>query len=166
MTTFPAPPLITPRQMQILRSATAMAWADNQLEPGEIELMLDQFAVLFAKSADQEQALKQELTDYLGQNIPLEEVIPSITDPGDRALVLKLGYQVINASRRQPDEPLVNSEEVAAYQKLISLLEFSPAQVAELEAQVQAEKEPDSDPSILSPMVKLANQLHRIITPD
>ncbi|MDX1976495.1 MAG: TerB family tellurite resistance protein [Pseudanabaenaceae cyanobacterium bins.68] len=162
MTTFPAPPLITPRQMQVLRAATAMAWADGQLEPGEIELMLDQFAVLFTKSPAQQAALKQELSEYMGQNIPLEEVIPMITDQGDRNLVLKLGYQVINASRRNPNEAQVNPEEATAYQKLIALLGFSPAQVAELEAQVELNLEPDPT----NPMIELANQLHRIITPD
>jgi hypothetical protein len=136
MTNFPAPPLITPHQMSILRAATAMAWADGHLEPGEIAIMLDQFAVLFAKTESQQTALKLELAEYLGQNIPLEEVIPALTTESDRTLVLKLGYQVISSSRRTHEEPLINPEEAEAYQKLISLLGFSPEQVAAIEAEI------------------------------
>jgi hypothetical protein len=140
MSDIPAPPLITPHQMNILRAATAMAWADGQLEPDEISLLVNQLAALFSQrnslTESQTAALKSELSEYLGQNIPLEEVIPTITSDRDRALVLKLGYQVISASRRTPAEEPINLEEAEAYQKLIGLLNFSKAQVAAIEAEI------------------------------
>jgi len=125
-----APP-ISPRQMDILRVVTALAWADGHLEPDEIQLMLTEFARLFAKPSatetDREQ-LKVALQEYLGQNIPLEEVVPAIK-PEDRLLVAQLAYQVINASRRSPDEPKINLDEAAAFQRLIRLLKLSDAEV-------------------------------------
>jgi tellurite resistance protein len=159
MTNFPSPPLITPHQMNILRAATAMAWADGQLEPGEIYLILDQFAVLFSKSESQQVALKAELAEYLGQNIPLEEVIPSITTDSDRALVLKLGYQVISSSRRTPEEAQINPEEAEAYQKLISLLGLSANQVAAIEAEINPSSHGGADYLISN----LAINLHNLI---
>jgi hypothetical protein len=159
MIDFPPPPSVTPRQMDILRAATAMAWADGQLEPAEIQLMLEQFVVLFAKSESQQATLRVELQEYLGQNIPLEQVIPSISNASDRRLVLKLGYQVIWASRRTPDESLVNMDEAAAYQKLIGLLGFTSAEVTAIESEISAAATPTADGKIAD----LAVQLHTLI---
>ena len=94
------PPPISPRQMDMLRAVAAMAWADGKLEPDEIRLMLDEFATLFATSETERSSLKIQLRDYLGQNIPLEEVIPNVKSVEDRKTILKLGYQVIQASRK------------------------------------------------------------------
>ncbi len=132
----PSPPPITPRQMDILRVVTAMAWADGQLEPDEIKLMLDQFAILFGKSEAEKKSLKQSLREYLGQNIPLEEVIPHLKSTEDKKLVLKLAYQVIQASRRNPDEPRVNLDEAAAYQRLRRLLALPTEEAEDIEAEV------------------------------
>jgi len=163
MSNFPAPPLISPAQMNILRAATAMAWADGQLETDEIRVLLDQLAVLFCQSNSKDESqvagLKFELAEYLGQNIPLEEVIPSITNQSDRALVLKLGYQVISASRRTPDEDQINPDEAEAYQKLISLLNLSPAQVAAIEAEIM----PSANPAQDNLFANLATNLHSLI---
>ena len=111
MTTPELPPPISPRQMDMLRAVASMAWADGTLEPDEIRLMLDEFAVLFAKDEAGRDSLKKELKEYLGQNIPLEEVVPSIKSVEDRQMVLRLGYQVIQASRRSPNEPMINLDE-------------------------------------------------------
>ncbi len=135
----PPPPPITPRQMNLLRAVTAMAWSDGQLEPDEVRLMIDRFASLFSRSEAQQVALKQELQNYLDQNIPLDELIPQITTLEDRKLVLKLGYEVIRASARIPSEPKINAEEEAAYQRLVSLLSLPEAIVKEVEAEVEAE---------------------------
>jgi hypothetical protein len=122
--------------MDILRAVAAMAWADGKLEPDEIRLMLDEFAVLFAKNETERSSLKTRLRDYLGQNIPLEEVIPNIKSIEDRKLTLRLGYQVIQASRRSPDEPMVNLDEAAAYQRLVRILDLPPEVVANIEASI------------------------------
>ncbi|MFN3926002.1 MAG: TerB family tellurite resistance protein [Pseudanabaenaceae cyanobacterium] len=125
------PPPISPRQMDMLRAVTAMAWADGQLEPDEIKLMLAEFARLFAKSPEQEESLKSQLEEYLGQNIPLEEIVPRIR-PNDRPIVAQLAYQVIAVSRRQPNEPAINLEEAAAWQRLVRLLQLSEEETGEI----------------------------------
>lgn len=155
----PAPPPITPHQMDILRAVAAMAWADGQLEPDEIRLMSDQFAVLFAKNAVDERSLKQNLREYFGQNVPLEEVVPQLKNKEDRKLVLKLSYMVIQASRRSPGEPNVNLDEAAAYQRLVRLLELPIEEVEDIEAQVIPPDEVSSGGIIQS----LAEKLHSLI---
>jgi hypothetical protein len=148
------PPPISPRQMDILRAVTAMAWADGVLEPDEINLMLDEFALLFSSqtSPDQQERFKARLKEYLGQNLPLEEVIPQI-NPEDRKLVAQLAYQVINASRRRPEEPKINLEEAAAFQRLIRLLGLSDAEVEEITLLRDSSDEPQS----------LAVKIHEIL---
>ncbi|AFY69615.1 hypothetical protein Pse7367_1321 [Thalassoporum mexicanum PCC 7367] len=158
----PSPPPITPHQMDILRAATAMAWADGQLEPDEIRLILDQLAQLFASGEEDQRSLKQSMREYLGQNIPLEEVIPNLETKADRKLVLSLGYQVIQASRRQPGEPMVNVDEAAAYQRLKRLLELPPDDVIDVEEEVIPDFEHHEEGSSL--VQTLAAKLHQLIT--
>jgi len=136
MTNELLPPPISPHQLDILRVVTAMAWSDGQLEPDEIKLMLEQFGSLFAKSEDEARSLAESLREYLDQNLPLEESLGHLRRHDDRKLVLKLSYQVIQASRRTPDEPKINLDEAAAYQKLLKLLDLSAEEVAKIETEV------------------------------
>jgi len=159
MTLQELPPPISPRQMDMLRAVAAMAWADGKLEPDEIRLMLDEFAALFAKSETERDSLKIQLRDYLGQNIPLEEIIPNIKSLEDRKTILKLGYQVIQASRRNPDEPLVNLDEAAAYQRLVRILDLPADVVTEIEEAIAP-----TDESLPNGIVKtLASKLHKLL---
>lgn len=118
----PPPPSISPAQMTLLRIAATMAWSDGHLADEEVEVMLDQFSHLFAQNQAHQEALRAELRDYLMQNIPLGELVPRLTQASEKELVLKLGYQVINASARTPDEVRINAAEASAYQQLVSLL--------------------------------------------
>ena len=154
------PPPISPRQLDILRAVAAMAWADGKLEPDEIRLMLDEFAVLFSKTDAEQSSLKTRLKEYLGQNIPLEEVVPNIKSIEDRKLTLKLGYQVIQASRRNPDEPLVNLDEAAAYQRLVRILDLPPQVVADIEASIIPPEESQPNGIIKA----LAFRLHKLLS--
>jgi len=131
----PLPPSISPYQMDILRIVTAMAWSDGELEPDEVTVMLGQFAQLFAPTIDQRRSLVQELRSYLDQNLPLEDCMKHLRRIEDRRLVLRLSYQVIQASQRTSDEPLINVEEASAYQKLVTLLDLPPAEVAAIETE-------------------------------
>jgi hypothetical protein len=108
--------------MTLLRVVATMAWSDGHLADDEVEVMLDQFSRLFANDAAQQAALRVELRDYMMQNIPLDELVPRLTSPAERELVLKLGYQVISASARTSGEDLINQEEADAYQHLVELL--------------------------------------------
>ncbi len=159
MTLQELPPPISPRQMDILRAVAAMAWADGKLEPDEIRLMLDEFAALFAKTDAERNSLKNRLREYLGQNIPLEEVVPNIKSIEDRKLTLRLGYQVIQASRRNPDEPRVNLDEAAAYQRLVRILDLPSDLVADIEASIIPPDELYPQGIIKS----LASRLHKIL---
>lgn len=134
----PPPPPITPRQMNVLRVVTAMAWSDGELATEEVDIMLDRFSELFAPGdSTQQQELKQELRDYMMQNIPLEELIPKLETVEDRKIALKLGYEVIASSARTPDEDWINAEEEEAYKKLVKLVDL-PAEEATTIAQEAA----------------------------
>ncbi len=129
----PPPPSISPAQMTILRIAATLAWSDGNLADEEVEVMLDQFSHLFARNDAHQDALRAELRDYLMQNIPLDELVPRLTEPTEKELVLRLGYQVINASARAPGEALINAEEASAYQTLVALLGLPAETVQRLE---------------------------------
>jgi hypothetical protein len=159
MTPQELPPPISPRQMDMLRAVAAMAWADGKLEPDEIRLMLDEFAMLFAKTEKERSDLKTRLKDYLGQNIPLEEVVPNIKSIEDRKMTLRLGYQVIQASRRNPNEPMINLDEAAAYQRLVRILDLPPEVVADIEASIVPTEESQPNGLIKS----LAVRLHKLL---
>jgi len=142
MTPQELPPPISPRQMDMLRAVAAMAWADGKLEPDEIRI-----------------DLKNRLKDYLDQNIPLEEVVPNIKSVEDRKMTLRLGYQVIQASRRNPDEPMINLDEAAAYQRLVRILDLPPDVVADIEASIIPHEESNPNGIIKS----LALRLHKLL---
>lgn len=121
--TTPPPPSISPQQMNVLRIVCSMAWSDGKLTPEEAELMVDQFLSLFTTDVAQKQSLRQELHDYLGQNIPLEESVPTLKTVEDRELVLKLGYMVIQAGgAAKAGEDVITAGEKAAYRRLVELL--------------------------------------------
>lgn len=130
----PLPPSITPRQMNLLRIVASMAWADGELATEEVNFMLDRFCRLFAPEAEAQQ-VQQELRDYIMQNIPLDELIDQLETQDEKELVLQLGYEVISSSSRTPDEPKINTEEAAAYQKLVQLLNLPDDSVKRIEAE-------------------------------
>ncbi|MBF2090198.1 MAG: TerB family tellurite resistance protein [Synechococcales cyanobacterium K44_A2020_017] len=132
----PPPPPITPRQMNILRIAASMAWSDGSLAQEEVEIMLDQLSGIFADDAPQQRQLRQELQEYVTQNIPLAELTPKIQTDEDKELVLRLGYEVIRCSSRSPEEDKINEAEAIAYQKLVELLGVSDETVKRVEAAV------------------------------
>lgn len=150
MVSSPPPPSITPRQMNLLRIITAMAWSDGELSQEEVDVMLDRFSSLFATDAPQHRRLQQELRDYMMQNIPLEELIPKLQSDAEKELVLQLGYEVIRSSARTPDEDNINDDEAAAYQKLVDLLGLSPEKVQEVIAKAELASEDESLVDILS----------------
>ncbi len=138
MVQVPPPPSITPRQMNLLRIVTAMAWSDGGLAAEEVDVMLDRFSSIFAPSPAQQQTLHQELQDYMMQNIHLEELTPKLQSTEEKELVLRLGYEVIRASARTHEEDLINDHEAAAYQKLVSLLGLPPETIQRIEGEVVA----------------------------
>jgi len=135
----PPPPSITPRQMNLLRIVTSMAWSDGHLASEEIDLMLDRFSGMFAADAPQQQRLRQELQEYMTQNIPLEELTPKLQSVEERELVLRLGYEVIRSSARTLTEEKINEEEAAAYTRLVQLLNLPVETVQQVESEVSTQ---------------------------
>ncbi|MEM6424128.1 MAG: TerB family tellurite resistance protein [Cyanobacteria bacterium P01_H01_bin.119] len=131
----PSPPSISPRQLNLMRIVASMAWADGNLATEELDLMLDRFSSLFAVTAERQHQLREELQAYLVQNIPLAELTPKLATDEERSLVLRLGYEVIGASARTPEESVINEEEAAAYHKLVELLNLPKETVLQIEAE-------------------------------
>ena len=138
----PPPPSISPRQMNMLRIATSMAWSDGELSPEESEVMIEQLSKVFETTQAQQQSLQAELRSYLSQNIPLTELVPKLQSREEEELILRLGYEVIRASARTPDEENVNEEEVRAYTQLKQLLSLSAADIEQIESEVEANVAP------------------------
>lgn len=138
MVQIPPPPSITPRQMNLLRIVTAMAWSDGGLAAEEVDVMLDRFSRIFASDLAQQKILQQELQDYMMQNIQLEELTPKLQSTEEKELVLRLGYEVIGASARTHEEELINDHEAAAYEKLVSLLGLPPETVQRIEKEADS----------------------------
>ncbi|MDJ0708727.1 MAG: TerB family tellurite resistance protein [Leptolyngbyaceae cyanobacterium MO_188.B28] len=141
----PPPPSISPRQMNLIRIVASMAWCDANLAEEEAELMLDRFSHLFSAAPDRQKELRQELQDYLMQNIPLEELTPKLTTQVEKELVLRLGYEVISSSARTPDEDLINPEEAETYRRLVELLDLPADVLQRVEAEAKAELEGNVD---------------------
>jgi hypothetical protein len=152
MVQTPPPPSISPRQMNLLRIVTAMAWSDGNLAEEEVDMMLDRFSGIFAADVSQQQALRQELKDYMMQNIPLEEITPKLHSSEEKELVLRLGYEVIECSSRTPNETKINLEEAAAYHKLVELLDLSAETVQRI--QDEADAAANSDESLIDRLTR------------
>jgi hypothetical protein len=134
----PPPPSISPRQMNLLRIVTAMAWSDGDLSVEEVDVMLDRFSQVFTTNEAVQHQLHQELRDYLMQNIPLEELTPQLTSTAEKELVLKLGYEVIAASARVPHESRINEDEAIAYHQLVQALALPDETVQRIKSEVDA----------------------------
>ena len=74
-------------------------------------------------------------------------------------MTLRLGYQVIQASRRNPEEPMINLDEAAAYQRLVRILDLPPDVVADIEASIIPHEESNPNGIIKS----LALRLHKLL---
>ncbi len=148
----PPSPSISPRQMNLLRIVASMAWADGGLASEEADLMLERFSRIFATDVQQQAHLRQELQDYLVQNIPLEELTPKLQSADEKRLVLRLGYEVIQSSSRTPDEAKINDQEEIAYQKLVTLLDLPNEVVQQIEADVKSE--PTSTENIVETLAR------------
>ena len=133
----PLPPSITPRQMNLLRIVLALAWADGNLAKEEADVMLTNFSQVFSTKLEDQESVKQELQGYLIQDLPLEELVPKLSNELEKEFVLRLGYEVISSSALTPNEDLINQDEQAIYQKLVALLELPDDTVKRIEQSAQ-----------------------------
>ncbi len=139
----PPPPSISPRQMNLLRVVSYMAWSDGGLAEEEADVMLKRLSNVFVKDETQAADLQEELRSYLVQKIPLQELVPKLQTHEERKFVLRLGYEVIRANVRLPGEDAVNEDEADAYDTLKALLSLPEGEVQQIEAEVEAE---DNEP--------------------
>ncbi|MEA5470468.1 urea ABC transporter ATP-binding protein UrtD [Spirulina sp. 06S082] len=131
-------PSIGEKEMIMLRIAASMAWADGNIAPEEIDVILTRLSRQFADDEQQQKELQHELQDYLGTNIAIANLVPQLETVAEREIVLKLSYEIISSSARIPSEDLINEEEAIAYANLVKLLELPAETVKRLEAEVQA----------------------------
>ena len=68
--------------------------------------------------------------------------MPKLQTSAEKELVLRLGYEVIRASARTPDEDVVNSDETVAYNQLKDLLSLPEDDVQRIEREVEADHPP------------------------
>ncbi|MEO0537119.1 MAG: urea ABC transporter ATP-binding protein UrtD [Cyanobacteria bacterium P01_A01_bin.123] len=118
---------LTPDQMLILRIAVTMAWADQQFTPDEEAAILTRLSQRFADDPALQADLREELKNYLGKRLPLEELVPQLKTDAQRETVLKLSYEVISSGD-------INATEAREYQYLLNLLNLPPEAVQRLEA--------------------------------
>ncbi|MGA1474803.1 MAG: urea ABC transporter ATP-binding protein UrtD [Prochlorothrix sp.] len=121
---------LEPNQMVLLQIAASMAWADGQVDPEEVEGVLQYLCQVFATEPEQEAKLRQVLPDLLLRHIPPATLVPQLTTAADRALAVKLSYQVMKADQK------VTANESALYQELLDLLDLPPEEVQAIEAEV------------------------------
>ncbi len=124
-------PSITPEQMNIIRIAASMAWADNNFATEQLDVILSNLSREFATSVEHQSSLKKELQDYLARNIPLEELVPKLKSFGEKERVLKLSYEIIRSNE-------INEHEVIVYQKLLKLLDLPTEIIEQVETEIEA----------------------------
>ncbi|MDJ0900926.1 MAG: urea ABC transporter ATP-binding protein UrtD [Xenococcus sp. MO_188.B8] len=124
-------PSITPEQMNIIRIAASMAWADNNFAPEQLDVILSNLSREFATSEEHQSSLKKELQNYLARNIPLEELVPNLKSFGEKERVLKLSYEIIRSNE-------INEHEVIVYQKLLKLLDLPTEIIEQVETEIEA----------------------------
>lgn len=143
--TVPHSSPISPAERTLLRIVCSMAWADGQIAPEELELILTELSKLFGNSEEERQQLRQELQASLVENVSLEQLASQIQTEEDRELALKLGYMVVRSSRRQPEEAWINSAEKAAYRRLVELLALPDETVTKIETLTDTELDQEDD---------------------
>ncbi|MEB3163503.1 MAG: urea ABC transporter ATP-binding protein UrtD [Prochlorothrix sp.] len=123
-------PSITESQLAVLRIAAALAWADRNFAPVQQEIILSRLSHQFAQSLDQQKELREELQNYLSQNLSLKQLVQALKTPEQRQQALALSYEVICSN-------LINEQEDKVYQELVQLLELTPGQARAIELEVQ-----------------------------
>ena len=126
-----AAPSITQEQMNILRIAASMAWADGNFAPEQLDVILSRLSQEFATNAEHQYSLQKELQNYLSKNIPLEELVHKLKNSAEREKVLQLSYEIIRSNE-------INEHEVIVYQELLQLLNLPTEIVEQIETEIEA----------------------------
>ncbi len=102
-------------EIVIIRIVASIAWADFNLTSQEQEIIINQLSAEFADSKENEQQIKEELINFLADNISLEELVPQLANEEAKIKALRLSYELI----KEHDK---NDLENEYFQELIKLL--------------------------------------------
>ncbi|MGB2925076.1 MAG: urea ABC transporter ATP-binding protein UrtD [Limnothrix sp.] len=124
-------PTVTPEQMNLIRIAASMAWADGSFAPEQKQIILDRLSEQFTNDSQHQGQLREELENYLGSNVPLDQLTANLTTTEEKEMALRLSYEVVRSNG-------VNQLESIVYQHLLELLALPPATVQAIAAEVDA----------------------------
>ncbi|MCP9792560.1 TerB family tellurite resistance protein [Vulcanococcus limneticus Candia 3F8] len=123
------------RQLTLLKIACSVAWADGEVSPEERSLLLKLVARYFPAEPGQEslESAAEQLTAWAQDSALLDGLIARLESEEDRLLALKLGYLMARVGQRPGDSSPINSQEKAAYRRLVEGLGLGEAQIQEVE---------------------------------
>lgn len=123
------------RQLTLLKIACSVAWADGEVSPEERTLLLKLVARYFPSEPgpDSLEAAAEQLAAWAQDSALLDGLIARLESEEDRLLALKLGYLMARVGQRPEDASSINSQEKAAYRRLVEGLGLGEAQIQEVE---------------------------------
>lgn len=122
-------PTVTPEQMNLIRIAASMAWADGNFAPEQKQVILTRLSTQFTNDRQHQAQLQEELENYLASHLPLEQLTSNLTTDVEKIAALKLSYEVICTNG-------INELESMVYQQLLGLLNLPPETVQEIESSI------------------------------
>jgi urea transport system ATP-binding protein len=123
-------PTISPDQLRVLRIAATMAWADGYFAPEQVQVILTRLSRKFSPDPAGQDDLRDELQNYLSQEVSLETIVPQLESEAEKEQVLHLCYEIIRSNT-------INEHESVVYQKLLELLNLPDDFVSQTEASIE-----------------------------
>ncbi|OKH14604.1 urea ABC transporter ATP-binding protein UrtD [[Limnothrix rosea] IAM M-220] len=125
-------PSVTPAQMNLIRLAASMAWADGNFAPEQKAVILTRLSEQFTNDSQHQVELREELQNYLGVNTPyLEPLVEPLQTVEEKEVALRLCYEVIRSNE-------VNALEAITYRHLLELLALPSERVEAIEAEINS----------------------------
>lgn len=123
-------PTVTPEQMNLIRLAANMAWADGNFTLEEKVVILDRLSAQFTNDSQHQMELRQELENYLGADVPfLEQLVEPLQTMEEKTIALRLCYEVIRSNG-------INVMEAMVYQHLLDLLALPQETIQAVEREI------------------------------
>ncbi|MEY2983983.1 MAG: Urea transporter, ATPase protein UrtD [Cyanobacteriota bacterium] len=121
-------PSLSPRQFTILRTVATIAAADGKISESEMSVILDNLSRVFEATGADPLQLRQELQNYLLQevDVDLSRVSEELPDLDDRKLVLRLSRDLV-ATHHPDSADLLQWD---AYQRLLQGLNLPMSVIA------------------------------------
>jgi tellurite resistance protein len=123
------------RQLDLLKIACCVAWADGEVSPEEKRL-IEKLVERYFPDAEGEDGIvdaTRQLVAWSQDFSVLDQVIPRLTTQEDRRLAVKFAYMVARVSQGPGDDSAINPQEKKAYRHLVHGLGLSDEEVEETE---------------------------------